>query len=181
VAAHFKRILELLGEDPEREGLKETPNRVARMYTELLDGYAMDAELDVQFEETTDLVCMDPIDFKSLCEHHVLPFTGNVKIAYVPHNKVVGASKLGRLVDKYAHRLQVQERMTRQIADEFMETVQPSGLMVIAQAKHECMCNRGIKKSSVMTTSAVRGMLALNPYAKLEALQLLFSDKRDIL
>lgn len=177
----FDALLRNIGEDPLREGLKDTPRRVAEMYDEVFDGYKADAELDVQFSESTDMITLDPIEFYSFCEHHILPFFGDVKIAYIPHGKVVGISKLGRLVDKYAHRLQIQERMTMQIADEFIENVHPLGLLVVVQAQHLCMAMRGIHKHSVMSTSAARGIMIANPYAKQEALSLLFSDKTRIL
>jgi GTP cyclohydrolase I len=156
------KILEAVGEDPSREGLLKTPNRVARMYDELLDGYRTDpakllngALFDVDYD---DMVIVRDIEFNSLCEHHMLPFYGVVHVAYIPRDKVVGLSKIPRIVDMFAHRLQVQERMTRQIADFIQEVLDPQGVAVVADGVHMCSMMRGVKKhESSMTTSAMLG------------------------
>ena len=156
------KILEAVGEDPSREGLLKTPNRVARMYEELLDGYRTDptkllngALFDVDYD---DMVIVRDIEFNSLCEHHMLPFYGFVHVAYIPRDKVVGLSKIPRIVDMFAHRLQVQERMTRQIADFIQEVLNPQGVAVVADGVHMCSMMRGVKKhESSMTTSSMLG------------------------
>lgn len=155
-------ILKAVGEDPEREGLLKTPNRVARMYDELLSGYRTDpsklingALFDVDY---SDMVIVRDIEFASLCEHHMLPFLGRVHVAYIPSKKVIGLSKIPRIVDMFARRLQVQERMTRQIADFINEVLQPMGVAVVAEGIHMCSMMRGVKKhDSSMTTSAMLG------------------------
>jgi len=155
-------ILQAVGEDPSREGLMRTPNRVARMYDELLSGYRTDpaklineAVFDVDYH---DMVIVKNIEFYSLCEHHMLPFFGHVHVAYIPNGKVVGLSKIPRIVDMFARRLQVQERMTRQIADFINEVLNPLGVAVVAEGVHMCSMMRGVKKSdSSMTTSAMLG------------------------
>lgn len=158
-------ILQLLtgiGEDPEREGLKDTPRRVSRMYVELLSGYTADpaqiinsALFDITYDE---MVLVRDIEFYSLCEHHLLPFIGRAHIAYIPAGKVIGLSKIPRIVDMYARRLQVQERMTRQIADILQETLNPQGVAVVVEAMHLCSMMRGVKKHDArMTTSAMHG------------------------
>jgi GTP cyclohydrolase I len=155
-------ILEAVGEDPGREGLQKTPNRVARMYDELLSGYRVDpgklingALFDVEY---SDMVIVRDIEFSSLCEHHMLPFLGRVHVAYIPSKKVIGLSKIPRIVDMFARRLQVQERMTRQIADFINEVLEPQGVAVVAEGIHMCSMMRGVKKhDSSMTTSAMLG------------------------
>jgi len=162
IEASMVRILEAVGEDPSREGLLKTPNRVARMYEELLDGYRTDpskllngALFDVDYD---DMVIVRDIEFNSLCEHHMLPFYGHVHVAYIPRDKVVGLSKIPRIVDMFAHRLQVQERMTRQIADFIQEVLDPQGVAVVADGIHMCSMIRGVKKhESSMTTSSMLG------------------------
>jgi GTP cyclohydrolase I len=157
-----RTILEAIGEDPNREGLLETPKRVARAYLELFAGYTIDPEsVFTTFDgETYDsMVIVKDIPFTSFCEHHMLPFTGVAHIGYVPDGRIVGLSKMGRLLDIYAKRLQVQERLTCQIADSIEEHLQPLGVMVVIEATHSCMCMRGIKKEgSATVTSAVRGV-----------------------
>ncbi len=162
-----ERILTALGEDPGREGLKFTPRRVARMYTELLDGYHMDAGalingaiFDIKYDE---MVIVRDIEFFSMCEHHMLPFLGRAHVAYIPDGKVIGLSKIPRVVDMYAHRLQVQERMTRQIADFLRDLLHPQGVAVVVEAMHLCSMMRGVKKHNArMTTSAMHGAFRAN-------------------
>lgn len=151
-------FLEGIGEEPDREGLLETPRRVSEMCKELFDGMGKDAgeHLSKVFDvENNELVLEKDIPFYSLCEHHVLPFYGKVHIAYVPDGKVVGLSKLARTVEVYARRLQIQERMTAQIAEDIMENLKPQGVMVMIEAEHMCMTMRGIKKPGTATTSFV--------------------------
>ena len=160
-------ILEGVGEDPDREGLQGTPDRVARMYGELLEGYHVNPEklingamFDVEYQE---MVIVKDIDFFSLCEHHMLPFYGRANVAYIPNKKVIGLSKIPRIVDMFARRLQVQERMTQQIADFLMEAIEPVGVGVVVEGLHMCSMMRGVKKAnSWMTTSAMVGMFREN-------------------
>lgn len=160
-------LIKALGEDPEREGLKNTPHRVARMFTELLSGYNMDpkriingALFSINYDE---MVLVRDIEFYSLCEHHMLPFLGRAHVAYIPADKVIGLSKIPRIVDMYARRLQVQERMTRQIADFLQTTLQPQGVAVVVEAVHMCSMMRGVKKHDArMTTSAMHGAFRAN-------------------
>jgi len=170
VEAARKIIFELLkaiGEDPEREGLKNTPDRVARMYTELLSGYNTDpakiingALFNINYDE---MVLVRDIEFYSLCEHHMLPFIGRAHVAYLPAGKVIGLSKIPRIVDMYARRLQIQERMTRQIADLLQTTLQPQGVAVVIEGMHLCSMMRGVKKHDArMTTSAMHGAFRAN-------------------
>lgn len=156
-------ILGAIGEQPEREGLLKTPERVAKMYAELTAGYRVDpkalindAIFSVDYEE---MVLVKDIDFYSLCEHHMLPFMGQVHVAYIPNGKVVGLSKIPRIVEMFARRLQVQERMTVQIADFIAETLSPAGVAVVAEGVHMCAVMRGVKKANArMVTSAMRGV-----------------------
>ena len=154
-------FLEGIGEDVNREGLKDTPDRIARMCAELFAGMTDDAgvHLSKQFtSEGSEMVVEKDITFYSLCEHHLLPFYGKVHIAYIPNGKVVGLSKLARTVEVYARRAQIQEQLTGQIADALMEHLQPKGVMVYAEAEHMCMTMRGIKKPGSKTvTTAIRG------------------------
>lgn len=160
-------LIKALGEDPQREGLKNTPHRVARMYTELLGGYDMDPErvvngalFNISYDE---MVLVRDIEFYSLCEHHMLPFLGRAHVAYIPAGKVIGLSKIPRIVDMYARRLQVQERMTRQIADFLQKNLQPQGVAVVVEAVHLCSMMRGVKKHDArMTTSAMHGAFRAN-------------------
>jgi GTP cyclohydrolase IA len=146
-----------LGEDPTREGLRGTPERIADMYEEIFAGYESDSELSVQFSEDADTVVVRDIKFYSMCEHHMLPFFGKVSIAYSPNGRVFGVSKLVRLVEKYAKRLQIQERMTKEIADElFSQGVK--GVAVLSDAEHLCMKMRGVRNEATMTSSAFRGV-----------------------
>jgi GTP cyclohydrolase IA len=161
------RIIKAIGEDPDREGLKQTPKRIARMYGELLSGYHMDAQsivngaiFEVKYDE---MVLVRDIEFYSLCEHHMLPFLGRVHVAYIPDGKVLGISKIPRVVDLYASRLQLQERMTRQIADFLRDLLHPQGVGVVVEALHLCMSMRGVRKHDArMTTSAMHGAFRAN-------------------
>jgi len=161
------RILKAVGEDPQRDGLKRTPERIARMYAELLSGYQVDpasvvneALFDVKYDE---MVIVRDIEFYSLCEHHLLPFVGRVHVAYIPDGRVLGLSKIPRLVDLYARRLQVQERLTRQIADAIRDLLKPQGVGVVVEALHLCMMMRGVQKHNArMTTSAMHGAFRAN-------------------
>ena len=151
-------ILEGIGEDVDREGLLETPDRIARMYEELAGGYTDDAgvHLKKRFHvDNNDMVMEKDIHFYSFCEHHMLPFYGNAAIAYIPNGEVVGLSKIARTVEVFAKRFQLQERLKAQIADAFMEELKPKGVMVLVQAEHMCMTMRGIKKPGTKTVSVV--------------------------
>ena len=146
-----------IGEDPTREGLKDTPERIGRMYQEIFNGYESDSELSVQFSEDSDTVVARDIQFYSMCEHHMLPFFGKIHIAYSPNGRVFGISKLIRLVEKYSKRLQIQERLTKNIADElFSQGVK--GVVVVADAEHLCMKMRGVRNDATVTSSAYRGI-----------------------
>lgn len=174
----IRTILREIGENPKRQGLKETPERVARMYEEILSGMKRDPEKilgKVFYEEYNELVLLKNIPLFSLCEHHLLPFYGEAHIAYLPEGKrVVGISKLARLVDAYAQRLQLQERLTTQIADTIMKVLRPQGTMVIVEAEHMCMLMRGIKKPGAkVVTSAVRGIFMRDIRTRTEALNLI--------
>ena len=158
LASHYKSILELLGEDPSREGLLKTPMRVAKAMQILTRGYTQDAHkvlLDALFEEKyNQMVIVKDIDFFSLCEHHMLPFYGKVHVAYIPNGYITGLSKIARVVDIFSHRLQVQERKTLQIKDCIQETLKPLGVMVVVEAKHMCMQMRGVEKQNAITTTS---------------------------
>jgi len=174
--AAVKELLAAIGEDPEREGLLDTPRRVATMYEELLVGLSEDPShhLQVTFAEGHDeMVMVRDIPFSSLCEHHLVPFMGKAHVAYIPgeDGRITGLSKLARVVDGYAHRLQDQERMTAQIADDLDRVLNPRGALVVIEAEHFCMTMRGIKKPGAVTvTSAVRGLFRSDPAARAEAL-----------
>lgn len=172
-----REILAAVGEDPDREGLDETPRRVARMYQELFDGLNRDPadHLSATFVETYDeLVVLRDISFNSMCEHHLMPFEGKAHVAYLPDGQVIGISKLARVVDDFAHRPQVQERLTSQIADLLMEKLQAKGVAIVVEATHTCMTCRGIKKAgSIMVTSAVRGRCRSDARTRGEVMSLL--------
>lgn len=162
-----KNILLAVGEDPDREGLRRTPLRIARMYDELLSGYNADPEKIVNSAlfhvEYDEMVLVRDIEFYSLCEHHMLPFIGRAHVAYIPNGKVIGLSKIPRIVDMFARRLQVQERMTRQIADFIRDLLKPQGVAVVIEGLHLCMMMRGVKKHNArMTTSAMHGAFRAN-------------------
>ncbi len=158
IAKLVRQLLIELGENPDREGLMGTPDRIANMYEEIFDGYSMDAELDVTFSDEADVIVAKDIQFYSMCEHHMLPFFGKVHVAYVPAGKVFGVSKLVRLVEKYSRRLQIQERLTKEVADELMR-MGVKGAMVIAEGDHLCMKMRGVRNNSSMLTIAYRGIM----------------------
>jgi GTP cyclohydrolase I len=172
-----QRLLRQLGENPAREGLLETPDRVARSLRHLTEGYGMDARDavgDALFVEDYDeVVVVRDIPFYSLCEHHLLPFFGVAHVAYAPQGRVVGLSKIPRLVDVYAHRLQLQERMTRQIAEGLVEVTQPGGVAVVAEARHLCMEMRGIERSAQTVTSCMLGCFRDDARTRSEFLQLI--------
>jgi GTP cyclohydrolase I len=172
----MRELIEAVGEDPEREGLLGTPERVARMYAELFEGLRTDPAklLSVGFEVGHDeMVILKDIPFYSICEHHFMPFHGVAAVGYIPDGRVVGLSKLARLVDAYAHRPQIQERLTSQIADTLVESLHPDGVAVVIEAEHLCMTARGAKKpGSRMVTSATRGTFRKNDVTRAEFLSL---------
>jgi GTP cyclohydrolase I len=175
----IREILSAVGEDPDRNGLKDTPKRVAKMYSELLGGIRNNPEkhLEVIFEAGHDeMVMVKDITFSSMCEHHLLPFTGKVHVAYIPNDLglITGLSKLARLVDDYSSRLQVQERLTTQIADSIDKVLGPKGVLVVIEAEHMCMSIRGVKKPGSLTvTSAVRGIFRTDVSTRFEAMNLI--------
>ena len=158
LASHYKEIIQLLGEDSEREGLLKTPMRVAKAMQVLTRGYSQDPKkvlTDALFaEEYNQMVIVKDIDFFSLCEHHMLPFYGKVHVAYIPNGYITGLSKIARVVDIYSHRFQVQERMTLQIKECIQQTLQPLGVMVVVEAQHMCMQMRGVEKQNSITTTS---------------------------
>ncbi len=174
---HVREILKLIGENVEREGLLETPARVTRMYEEIFAGYAVNPRdvLGVTFDEQhEELVIVKDIVYYSQCEHHMAPFFGKAHIGYIPSGKIAGLSKLARLVEAISRKLQVQERITSQIADILEEVLQPHGVMVVVEGEHLCMCARGVKKPGSKTvTSAVRGEFRKSPALCSEFLELL--------
>jgi len=174
----IKELLIAVGEDPKRKDIKDTPKRVAEMYEEILEGRKLDPEkeLEVIFEKDHDeIILLKNIPFYSMCEHHILPFVGKAHVAYIPsNNRVTGLSKLVRVVDIFARRLQVQERITTDIADIIMKKLKPRGVMVVIEAEHMCMSMRGVKKPGVMTiTSAVRGTFRKNEKTRAETMALI--------
>ena len=163
LAAHYRKVLTLLGENPEREGLEKTPMRVAKAMQVLTRGYTQDPHkvlTDALFEEKyNQMVIVKDIDFFSMCEHHMLPFYGKAHVAYIPNGHITGLSKIARVVDIYAHRLQVQERLTEQVMQCINDTLKPQGVMVVIEAKHMCMQMRGVEKqNAITTTSAYSGV-----------------------
>jgi GTP cyclohydrolase I len=180
-----REILLAVGEDPDREGLQKTPARVARAYAELMAGLSDNPRrhLKTVFNERYDeVVLLRDIEFHSLCEHHLLPFTGRAHVAYLPGGKVVGLSKLARLVEGYARRPQVQERLTTQIADALMEELSPAGAACVIEATHTCMTIRGAKKhGSIMVTSALRGVFKDNASSRHEILSLMYANGKTII
>ncbi|MFC1960499.1 GTP cyclohydrolase I FolE [Chloroflexota bacterium] len=175
VESSVRTLLTAVGEDPQRDGLQNTPSRVARMYEELLSGYTTDPEkvinnaiFDVEYQE---MVLVSDIEYYSLCEHHMLPFVGRAHVAYIPNDKVVGLSKIPRIVDLFARRLQVQERMTAQIGEFLMEALEPLGVGVVVEGAHMCAMMRGVKKhSSRMVTSHLLGCFESNEKTRSEFL-----------
>lgn len=172
-----RRLLQFIGEDPERQGLRGTPDRVCRAFAEMCAGYSMDPAviLERRFAcSHEDLVIVRDLHFTSLCEHHLMPFSGKVSIGYIPSQEVVGLSKLPRLVDCFAQRLQLQEQMTTQIANAIEQHLHPRGLAVVVEATHDCMSCRGVRRHESSTiTSAVRGLMMTNPSARAEFMALL--------
>jgi len=173
-----RNILIAIGEDPEREGLRETPQRVARMYAEIFDGIGRDPGdvVDAFFgdEHYQEIVMVRDIPFYSSCEHHLVPFHGKAHVAYIPKGRVTGLSKLARLIEGFARRPQLQERLTAQVADSLMDRLDPLGVMVVIEAEHLCMSMRGVRKpGSITVTSAVRGSLANNASTRAEAIALM--------
>ncbi|MCB0076870.1 MAG: GTP cyclohydrolase I FolE [Anaerolineales bacterium] len=173
-----REILRAIGEDPDREGLRRTPERVARMYEELTEGYHVDpAKLinEAIFEvDYDDMVLVRDIDYASLCEHHMLPFLGRAHVAYLPNGKVIGLSKIPRIVEMFARRLQVQERMTTEIADFLMHHLEPKGVAVVVEGQHLCSMIRGVRKpNSTMVTSAMRGGFRKDSRTRSELMALL--------
>ncbi len=175
-------ILLAVGEDIEREGLKRTPKRVANMYAELLAGMREDPKehLKSVFRENYDeIVLLRDIPFYSICEHHLMPFIGSAHVAYLPSGAVLGVSKLARIVDCFARRLQLQERLTEQIADFIMNGLKPQGVVVVLEASHSCMTIRGAQKpGSVMVTSALRGIFKKDPRSRSEIMTLIHNGKK---
>jgi GTP cyclohydrolase IA len=178
-----REIIEALGENPDREGLIETPERVAAFYAEVFDGLHRDPGdvVDAFFgeEHYQEIVMVREIPFYSMCEHHFVPFHGQAHVAYIPKGRVTGLSKLARLVEGFARRPQMQERLTAQVADALTERLQPLGVMVVVEAEHLCMSMRGVKKPGATTvTSAVRGIMESQPATRAEAMSLLFGTAR---
>jgi len=174
----IEEFLKHIGEDPKREGLLDTPKRVVKSWEELYSGYKTDpvSILQTSFEDGAcdEIVVLKQIEFSSMCEHHVLPFKGVTHVGYLPHGKVVGISKLARLVDCYAKRLQIQEKMTQQIAHTLNTTLTPKGVAVVVEAHHQCMSCRGVgKNNTVMITSSMLGVFRENPTARAEFLSLI--------
>ncbi|GAA3409892.1 GTP cyclohydrolase I FolE [Paenibacillus hodogayensis] len=176
IEEHVREILRLIGEDVEREGLLETPARVTRMYEEIFAGYSIDPRevLGVTFDEKhEELVIIKDIVYYSQCEHHMAPFFGKIHVGYLPSGKIAGLSKFARLVEAVTRRLQVQERITSDIANILVEVLKPHGVMVIVEGEHLCMCSRGVKKPGSKTvTSAVRGQFATDSALRSEFLSL---------
>jgi GTP cyclohydrolase I len=181
IEAAVREILFAVGEDPQREGLRETPARVARMYAEMFSGLHDDPRVHLQktfTEKYDEVVLVKDIKFASCCEHHLLPFTGKAHVAYLPNGKIVGLSKLARVVGVLSRRPQVQERMTEEIADLLMEEVSPRGCAVILEATHSCMTIRGVRSpDSVCTTSAMRGSFRANPATRAELMALIYGGR----
>jgi GTP cyclohydrolase IA len=183
IAKAVHEILEAMGEDPERDGLRDTPERVARMYAEICSGLHEDADthLAVTFEAGHDeMVMVRDIPLQSVCEHHIIPFIGKAHVAYIPgkDGRITGLSKLARLVDAYAKRPQVQERLTAQVADEIDRTLDPRGVMVVMEAEHLCMTMRGVRKpGSTTVTSAVRGLFRTSVATREEAMRFIVGNR----
>ncbi|MEC8273950.1 MAG: GTP cyclohydrolase I FolE [Bacteroidota bacterium] len=175
---HYSKVLELIGEDPSREGLIKTPERVAKAMQFLTQGYEMNATEILQSamfsEDYSQMVLVKEIEFYSLCEHHLLPFFGKAHIAYIPDGNIAGLSKLPRVVDAFSRRLQVQERLTNEIRDCIQDTLKPKGVAVVMEARHLCMQMRGVEKqSSITTTSAFSGALLESEKTRLEFMNLI--------
>ena len=181
IRAAVREILFAVGEDPDREGLRETPERVARMYSELFSGLKLDPRelLQKTFTQKYDeMVLVKDIGFESVCEHHLLPFIGKAHIAYLPKGKIVGLSKLARVVEVLSRRPQVQERMTEEIADLLVHELDARGVAVVLEASHTCMTIRGIRKAhSLCTTSAMRGTFRTNQSTRAELMALIYGQR----
>ena len=177
-----REILAAVGEDPDREGLRETPARVARMYAELFSGLHSDPRIHLKkffTEKYDEMVLVKDIAFNSMCEHHMLPFMGKAHIGYIPSGKVVGLSKLARVVEVVSHRPQVQERMTEEIANLLIEELQVKGVAVVIEAAHTCMSIRGVRKpESLCVTSAMKGIFRSNLSSRSEVMNLIYGDRR---
>lgn len=173
-----RELIVQLGENPDREGLLGTPQRIADMYEEIFAGYCMNSELEISFSEETDSIIAKDIQFYSMCEHHMLPFFGRIHIAYTPSGKVFGISKLARLVEKYSKRLQIQERLTKEVADEIMK-MGVKGVTVIAEGEHLCMKMRGVRNNSTIITIANRGVVDQND-ARTNLLAMVYDSKPKI-
>jgi GTP cyclohydrolase I len=174
----LRRLFIEIGENPDREGLKGTPARMIEMYKEIFAGYRMDAELDVSFTDTTDVIIAKDIQFYSMCEHHMLPFFGKIHIAYIPDGKVFGISKLARLVEKYSRRMQIQERLTEEIAEE-IDKSGARGILVIVEAQHLCVKMRGVRNGSMTMTVAHRGVMERKELRE-HIFSLLYSSKPEL-
>jgi GTP cyclohydrolase IA len=176
-----REILLAVGEDPDREGLRETPDRVARMYAEMFSGLHKDASVPLRktfTEKYDEMVLVKDITFDSMCEHHLLPFVGKAHVAYLPNGKIVGLSKIPRVVEIMARRPQVQERMTEELADLLMKELDAKGVAVILEATHTCMTIRGVRKpGSTFTTSAVRGIFRTNQSTRMELMSLIYNGR----
>jgi GTP cyclohydrolase I len=183
IAKAVREILEAIGEDPDRDGLRDTPERVARMYAEICSGIheQVDTHLAVTFEAGHDeMVMVRDIPMQSICEHHLIPFIGKAHVAYIPgeDGRITGISKLARLVDAFARRPQVQENLTVQVADEIDRTLQPRGVMVVIEAEHLCMTMRGVRKpGSTTVTSAVRGLFRSSVATREEAMRFIVGQR----
>ena len=181
IRAAVREILAAVGEDPDREGLLDTPDRVARMYTEMFAGLHKDPREHLQktfTEKYDEMVLVRDISFESCCEHHLMPFTGKAHIAYLPQGKIVGLSKLARVVEVLARRPQVQERMTEELADLLTRELEPRGVAVILEATHSCMTVRGVRKpGSICTTSAMRGTFRESALTRGELLSLVYGGR----
>jgi GTP cyclohydrolase I len=174
----LRQLLIEIGENPDREGLIGTPARMAEMYGEIFGGYKINSELDVSFTEAAETIIAKDIQFYSMCEHHMLPFFGKIHIAYVPAGKVFGISKLIRLVEKYARRMQIQERLTKEIADEVMRRG-VKGVLVIAEGEHLCMKMRGVRNGSLILTEAHRGIMEQKETRE-HVLSLIYTSKPEL-
>jgi GTP cyclohydrolase I len=176
-----REILAAVGEDPDREGLRETPARVARMYQELFSGLHTDPRVHLRkffTEKYDEMVLVKDIAFNSMCEHHMLPFIGKAHIGYIPSGRVVGLSKLARVVEEVSHRPQVQERMTEEIANLLIEELGVKGVAVVIEASHSCMAIRGVRKpESICVTSAMKGIFRSNLSSRSEVMQLIYGDR----
>jgi GTP cyclohydrolase IA len=175
----IRNLLIELGENPDREGLIGTPRRMAEMYEEIFAGYRMNSGLDISFSEQSDTIIAKDIQFYSMCEHHMLPFYGKINIAYVPAGKVFGISKLARLVEKYSRRLQIQERLTKEVADEIMK-MGVKGVLIIVEGEHLCMKMRGVRNGSLIMTTAYRGILEQKDLRE-HILSLIYTPKAELL